>query len=234
VGQLSIALDIIHYLFNNVRFISLIPLIILASTLGSVLPVYGDTGTSNNLFYRHKIDDVKYFVGRANLATRNGLSDLFFGYADVNIGFKLNPEWSAQVGYRQAALKLGSTTRQEYRPMADLTYREKWGSWRFSNRNRIEFRYFEGNTEEHIRYRNESVWTAPYKSSKLKLTPYIAEEFFYEFTDNHFNVNWLTFGVRRKFSGNKSFKLGYRWQALKFSGEWTDRHTLVTGIAFFN
>jgi len=202
--------------------------------VASVTFVCADTGTSHNFFYLNKLDSQKYFIGRANLATRDGFNDLFFGYIDASIGFRLGPKWSFEVGYRHAYLELISEWRQEYRPHVNLVYRGKMGKWDFRNRQRLEFRYFEGDSDDHVRYRNESVWTSPNKVSGFELTPYLSEEFFYEFTDNDFNVNWLTMGVSRSFAKNKKWKIGYRLQSQKIAGEWNNRHVLVTGISILN
>ena len=206
-------------------------IILILFTFLSVSSAFADTGSSHNYFYRNKIDDKKYFVSRANLVTRDGLKDFFFGYVDASLGVKLSQKWSFEGGYRHAYLELSSGWRQEYRPMLNLAYRGKAGNWDFRNRHRLEFRFFEGDANDHIRYRNESVWTAPYSVSKYNLTPYISEEFFYEFTDNDFNVNWLTIGVSKKFSKHKKWKLGYRIQSQKFNDDWSTRHVLVTGLS---
>ncbi len=221
--------------FSYLAFLRLkTAILFLTLLLASLSFAKADTGTSHNFFYRDKLDDHRYFVSRGNLVTRDGFSDLFFGYVDANIGYKLNPKWSFEAGYRQAYLKLRSGWRQEYRPHINLAYRGKMGEWVFRNRHRLEFRYFEGDANDHIRYRNESVWTAPYKVLGDSLTPYISEEFFYEFTDNDFTVNWLTFGISRSITKNTKFKLGYRLQSQKFGGVWDNRHILVSGISIIN
>ncbi len=167
------------------------------------------------------------------MATRNGL-DLFFGYIDANIGFKLNKNWSSEIGYRHAALELSSGWREEYRPHLNLAYRGQFKDWAIRNRHRVELRFFEGNSNDHIRYRNETVLSALNTYTQLKLTPFVSEELFFEFTDSHLNVNWLTLGVSHAVSKNQKLKLGYRWQAQKFSGDWSHRHVLVLGYSVIN
>jgi hypothetical protein len=56
--------------------------------------------------------------------------------------------------------ELGNEWRQEYRPMFALYWRDKLAGGKFSNRNRIELRYFEGNAKDRVRYRNESTVTS--------------------------------------------------------------------------
>lgn len=193
-----------------------------------------ETGSSHNLFILNQLDDRSFFVGRANLATREGFSDTFFGYVDGNYRYSLAGPWAVEAGYRHAFLELGNDWRQEYRPMFALYWRGKLGSGNFSNRNRIELRYFEGNAKDRVRYRNESVWTSLHKITDYELTPFVEEEFFYDLTDSVLNINWLTFGISKFWTKGVKWKLGYRLQSQKFNGEWESRHVLVTGLSFFS
>lgn len=102
-----------------------------------------ETGSSHNLFYLNKLSDNAFFVGRANIATRDGFSDLFFGYVDANYRYQLTEPWAVEIGYRHAFLELGNQWREEYRPMLSLYWRGKLAGGKFSNRSRIEWRYFE-------------------------------------------------------------------------------------------
>lgn len=207
---------------------------LLLPLLLSAFACTAETGSSHNLFILKGLDNDWTFVGRANLATREGLSDTFFGYVDANLRYDLNDNWSVEAGYRQAWLDIASEWREEYRPMFGLIWRGKWGSWKFTNRHRLELRYFEGNAEDLQRYRNETIWTSPRSYTDLNLTPYINEEFFYDLTDDEFTVNWLTFGVSKKLADGFKWKLGYRLQSQLFNDEWTDRHVLVTGISYID
>ena len=193
-----------------------------------------ETGSSHNLFYLNKLDDKSFFVGRANLVTRDGFSDTFFGYVDGNFRYSLTGPWAVEVGYRQAYLEINNNWREEYRPMLGLYWRGKLGQGKFSNRHRIEWRFFEGNAKDRVRYRNESVWTSDNTITDFKLTPFIEEEFFYDVTDSVLNNNWLTFGISKFWNKNIKWKLGYRLQSQKFSGQWENRHVLVTGVSIFH
>ena len=212
--------------------------IIVTATILSRTPYAAETGTSHNLFYLNKLNDTSFFVGRANLVTRDGFSDTFFGYVDANYRHKLTGPWSVEVGYRHAFLELGNQWREEYRPMLNLYWRGKLWEGQFSNRHRIEWRYFEGNAQDRIRYRNESVWLSDHTITDFQLTPFIEEEFFYDLTDSELNINWLTFGISKYWTKDKNggvkWKLGYRLQSQKFDDEWEHRHLLVTGISIFS
>jgi len=202
--------------------------ILLSSTVRA-----SETGSSHNLFVLDKLDDDSSLVYRANMATREGVSDLFFGYVDANYRKTLTGPWSVEAGYRHAFLKLGNEVREEYRPMLSLYWRGKLWDGNFSNRHRLEFRYFEGDAQDRLRYRNESVWKSRKTITDYQLTPFIEEEFFYDITGKELNTNWITLGVSRSWAKGKKWKLGYRLQSQKFNGEWEHRHVLVTGISLF-
>ena len=190
-----------------------------------------DTGTSHNLFVQAAIDDRWFITSRNNLATRDGLNDLFFGYLDVNLGYRLNKAWSVEGGYRQAWLDTPRGTRPEQRPLFNLTWRRAVDEWFLANRSRVELRFFHGSAaSDRVRYRNESRVLLPKRLTPPGLRLFLEEEFFYEFDGNGFNTNWLTGGVSFALGHGAALKLGYRWQAQKFGGEWRNRHVLVTGL----
>lgn len=193
-----------------------------------------ETGSSHNLFILDRLGEKSFFVGRANLVTRDGFSDTFFGYADINYRHVLDNHWAVEAGYRQAWLELPGGWREEYRPMFALYWRGILAGGRFSNRNRIELRYFEGNAKDRVRYRNESVWTSPKKVTGLELTPFVEEEFFYDLTDSEFNTNWFTVGFSKFLRPGVKWKLGYRLQHQKSNDRWSSRHVLVTGISLLD
>jgi len=219
-------------------FRSSLRLILIAAMFIASKSHAAETGSSHNLFYLNKLNNDAFFVGRANLVTRDGFSDTFFGYVDANYRHTLTDPWSIEVGYRHAFLELGNDWREEYRPMLSLYWRGKLFKGKFSNRQRLEWRYFEGNAQDRVRYRNESVWTSQHTITDYQLTPFIEEEFFYDITDSELNTNWLTFGISKFWTKSKKggikWKLGYRLQSQKFNGDWENRHVLVTGISIFS
>ena len=194
-----------------------------------------DTGSAHNLIFKHTLEDGWYLSSRNLLTSRDGFDDVFFGYLDLNLGYDLGEGWSVEVGYRHAWFELGDDWRDEYRPSAILGYRTDLGEWTFSNRHRLEYRTFESGsqTPDRIRYRNETRLIAPWEIGPLKARFFVEEEFFYEFTDDGFNFNWFTYGLRWKVREGVVAKVGHRWQAAKFSEEWSHRHQLVTGLLFF-
>lgn len=212
-------------------------LILLLAALSPTIIAHAetDTGSAHNLILKYPLGDKWYLSSRNLLTTRDGFNDRFFGYLDLNLGYKLGNGWSAEAGYRQAWLEIGNDWRDEYRPTAILNYRTKLGDWIFSNRHRLEYRIFESGSpaSDRFRYRNETRLIAPWDLGELKAKFFVEEEFFYEFTDAGFNFNWFTYGLRWKLRDGVIVKLGHRWQAFKFGDQWNHRHQLVTGLLIF-
>jgi len=194
-----------------------------------------DTGSAHNLIFKYPLLDDWYLSSRNLLTTRDGFDDVFFGYLDLNLGYDLGDGWAVEGGYRHAWLEIGDHWRNEYRPSAILSYRTMLGAWSFSNRHRMEYRTFESGSlaGERFRYRNETRLIAPWEFGSVGAKFFVEEEFFYEFTDDGFNFNWLTYGLRWKVADGVIAKVGHRWQAFKFGDEWNHRHQLVTGLLFF-
>jgi hypothetical protein len=193
-----------------------------------------DTGSAHNLIFKVPLEDEYYLSSRNLMTTREGFDDLFFGYLDLNLGYDFGDGWTVEGGYRHAWLELEDDWRDEFRPSAILSYRTKLGDWSFSNRHRLEYRMFESGSlaRDRIRYRNETRLVAPWEFGPLDAKLFLEEEFFYEFTDDGFNTNWLTWGLRWEIRDGVVAKLGHRWQAYTFGDEWDHRHQLVTGLVF--
>lgn len=208
---------------------------VLAAALYCLAPALyaADTGSSTNLYVRKALADGWFVASRGNVATRAGFGDAFFGYLDLTLGRRLGRNWSVDAGYRHARLELPGRWRDEFRPLVNLTFRDRIDAWTLSNRSRLEFRFFEGNARDRLRYRNETRVILPRHLSPSPLRLYVEEEFFYELDGAGLNTNWLTAGVRYPLGEGLTFKLGYRWQAQRSGSEWQHRHVLVTGLVWF-
>jgi len=192
-----------------------------------------DWGNSNNFFLKKKIDERWSFVTRSLVVSRDDMSDVFFTLLDGGLRYAWFDSFSTDFVYRGAWLENSSGWAYENRPLINLNVNQKWQKFKLSHRSRFEFRLYNDQRKDDIRYRSEFRIITPYKLSKYNLTPYIEEEFFYSFNQEQINMNWLSGGLRYKINKNATFKLGYRWQTQKFSDVWSNRHVLVTGLLLF-
>lgn len=192
---------------------------------------YPSTGTSFNPLFQYQINENWYLSSINNYATKNGADDFSIGYVDLTLGRRLNQTWSVDAGYRHAWIDLIGETREERRPLINLKRKDFPGGWFVLNRVRVEWRDFEDHIlEDRFRFRHQCLGVSPWRIPSTRAQWYIEEEFFYEFNDFGFNMNWLTTGFRFTWTDQISLKAGYRWQTQKIRDEWETRHVLVTGM----
>ncbi len=192
-----------------------------------------DWGNSNNFFLKKKIDDRWSFVTRSLVVSRDDMSDVFFGIVDGGLRYAWFDSFSTDIVYRGAWFETNSGWAYENRPLVNLNVNDQWQGYKLSHRSRFEFRIFNDQRKDDIRYRSEFRIITPYQITKYNFTPYIEEEFFYSFNEEQINMNWLSGGLRYKVNKNTILKVGYRWQTQKLSGTWNDRNVLVTGLLLF-
>lgn len=197
-------------------------------------PAAAETGTSQNLLLRYSLGDGWYLSSINNFATRDGAAAFSIGYVDLTIGRSLGGGFAMDAGYRHAWVNLPGGVSDENRPLLNLRWSGPVGDWFLLNRARLEYREFTSRRfDDRFRFRHQflavSPWTLPGTNGRW----FIEEEVFYEFTDAGFNFNWLTTGFRFRLRDGITFKIGYRWQAQKIGGEWTERHVFTTGLNIF-
>ncbi len=192
----------------------------------------GDWGYAHNFYVVKSLDTKWSFLHRSQGALRDDMSDFFFGFADVGVGYKFHPAWRLDGVYRRAWIRPKDTWLIEDRPLINLTWFGSVGDARLTNRSRIEFREYHWDKPDDIRFRNETRLDLPW--DLLGIKPYFEEEFFYGKESRHIEMNWLTGGVSCKPSKNVKLKIGYRWIAFRFNnGTWENRNQLVTGLNLF-
>ncbi len=192
-----------------------------------------DSGTSQNLLLRYSIHKDWYLASISNFATRTGIDEFAISYVDLTLGRKLGSGFAIDAGYRRAWINIGGT-RNEHRPLINLSWRGVRDGWFILNRARLEHRIFEADfLDDRFRFRNQLLLVSPWQLPGTSARWFLEEEFFYEFDDNGFNLNWITTGFRIPVTKGVTFKVGYRWQAQKLGGEWGTRHVFVTGINWF-
>ncbi len=191
-----------------------------------------DWGSSHNLLLKKDLNKDWFILSRSNLAIRRDNEQLFLGFTGVSLGYQINKNWSARVGYRAARFRIGDDWRTEQRPMTELYYGNVQNGWRLTSRSRVEFRFLDWRDDD-IRLRQEFTITAPWKLTSLEMKPFIEEEVFYSTDNQWLEANWATVGFSFfPFKGTK-LKIGYRHNRFRIRGNFTTRHTLVTGINIF-
>lgn len=193
----------------------------------------GDWGYAHNMYIIKSLSPKWALLHRSQFTLRDDMSDLFFGFADIGIGYKFMPGWRVDGVYRRAWIQPGEKWLIEDRPLINLTWFGSWKEIRMSNRSRLEFREYRWDRKDDIRYRNETRIDLPWKILPGGIKPYLEEEFFWGRNSEEFEMNWLTGGIYCKPNPHTKLKLGYRWVYVRTGDGWENRNQLVTGLNFY-
>jgi hypothetical protein len=200
-------------------------------TSWSAYPEEGDWGYAHNVYIKKSLTEKWSLLSRSQFALRDDMSEFFFGYADVGIGYKFHPDWRVDGVYRRVWFRPGGDWLTEDRPLINLTWFGKIKAARLSNRIRVEFREYQWDKKDDIRFRNETRLELPWELFEIK--PYFEEEFFYGRNSEQIEMNWLTGGLYYKPAKQIKLKIGYRWIYIRLGDEWENRNQLVTGLNLF-
>ncbi|WP_372798703.1 DUF2490 domain-containing protein [Pontiella sp.] len=210
-------------------------LLLLTATSTILLPTAeaSDWGGIHDYILKYSINDEWAVYNRYETISRDDFEDTYFGLIDLGLAYKLDDHWTLSGYYRQCWLQSASTGdwSTEHRPLVELNYGTKLNDIALSSRSRLEFRIYEGDKEDDMRYRNRLRADMPWDIVGIK--PYLEEELF--FSDNYdgfFGQNWLTAGVYYKIDHVK-LRVGYRWQASKSGNSWKSKNLLATNLMFF-
>jgi len=191
-----------------------------------------DWGYSHNFLIQKKISDKWFIVSRSQFNARDNMREIFLGLVDLGFDYQMY-EWLKVGGaYRGAWFLLDKEYGYENRPMININASKNIHGYFVSNLSRFEFRFYNYDLKDDVRFRNETRIVFPLELTKLKLKPYIEEEFFYGFNANEVNANWLSGGLQYQVNKNVRIKTGYRWLTQKTGTEWINRNVLVTGFMF--
>lgn len=207
--------------------------ILLVSILGGRVDGASDGGMSHNLLLKHSLNEKWFLISRSNTASRDHYDDTFFGYTGLGIGYNLNEHWSLRAGYRHAWIRPRDEWLEEDRPYLEGYFADRWEGFRVSNRSRFEFRYYDFDRDDDVRFRNEIVVEAPWELTPLKLKPYVEEEVFFGFNQERIEANWLGGGLAWRPVKGVKLKLGYRWVRQRIGERWINRNVIVTGVNLF-
>ncbi|MEZ5347133.1 MAG: DUF2490 domain-containing protein [Pyrinomonadaceae bacterium] len=143
--------------------------------------------------------NVRHFVGER----------IGFGFdVQLNKHFKLTPSY-----YYIADQVVKNSKAFEHRLRIEITGEKKWDKISLSNRNRFERRIRHGRNDS-TRYRNKTKVAFPIKNSNGGeiITPFIADEPFYDFAKKEWSRNELSAGIGKKLSKSASAEFFYMLQ----------------------
>ena len=155
-----------------------------------------------------------------------------FYYQHYDAGFFYNLEKYLNVGggYRHIYELKNGKFKQESEPYITATLLWDIKGFKFEDRNRMEYRYFDYQADS-SRYRNKITMKLPCKLTKIGIQPYLSDEIFVSFGGtNQFNQNRFSSGIGMNLTKNVKAEIYYMLQAAKSSGKWTDINVLGTKL----
>lgn len=97
----------------------------------------------------------------------------------------------------------------EHRLRFDMTIGNKWKKFSIKDRSRVEFRV-RNSRGDSARYRNKFTFAFPVRhKGKEIFSPFVADEWYYDFTAKDFTTNEFSGGISRKLTGNTSADIFY-------------------------
>lgn len=100
----------------------------------------------------------------------------------------------------------------EHRLRFEATYTHKFKNFSIKDRNRVEYRVRNSRADS-VRYRNKFTLSVPWnRDGKEFITPYVADEPYYDFTAEEWSRNDFSLGFTKKFTDKLSGDTFYTWR----------------------
>jgi hypothetical protein len=125
----------------------------------------------------------------------------------------LNKHWNVTPTYLYIAGQPARGRKEfEHRLRFEASYNHKFKHFAIKDRNRVEYRVRNSRSDS-VRYRNKFTLSVPWnRDGKEVITPYVADEPYYDFTANQWSRNDLSFGFTKKISDKLSGDFFYNWR----------------------
>lgn len=184
---------------------------------------------ANEIEWKAKAD-WKVSVGE-ELRWGGNASQMYYQHSDIGLSYSGMADWfDIKAGYRQVFNKGKKSWTYENIPNLNGTLKFDLFGFKFSDRNRLEFRDIE-NKKDNWRYRNLLKAKIPMTIGKVKVEPYVADETFFDLSRHcEFNRNRMYSGLEFVIFGGFTVDLHYILQTTKGSGRWTDYNILGSKI----
>lgn len=153
--------------------------------------------------FQKKINEKTLLSLEQDFRSGENMSKLLYLHADFGFRRSLNKSYSINLNFREVFEQKGQNLTREHRPHVQIAWKGKSGQFSISSRARLEYRIRQGKDSV---FRNRDMISVNYGKgfTSLKLVPYFANEFFYDFEKNEYNRNRFYVGI--KVGSIKSFK----------------------------
>ena len=160
------------------------------------------------------------------------MSNPYYNHTDVGITYSGLTDWfDLGFNYRYINEEKSNEWKREHRPHINGTIKWKLKDFSFSNRGRLEYRERE-DSDEAWQCRNKLSIKPPILLTKYKISPYIADETFFDSDSQELNRNRLYTGLSFQIFKSLKAETYYLWQRSKSSssGKWTDYNIAGTKL----
>jgi len=159
----------------------------------------------------------------------DGSSDFYYQHYDIGFVYSMNQHLDLGLNYRQVYEKINGDFKIENRPhMNAILKYDLWG-FKLDDRNRFEYRHFDFQ-EDFWRYRNKFTLTLPWKFTRFKIQPYLADEGFLDLNTRTFSRNRFYAGLGFTLIKNLKGEIYYLLQTSRGCGKWTNANVLGTKL----
>jgi len=158
-------------------------------------------------------------------------SEFYYQHYDAGFFYDLRSWLNVGGGYRQVYELVKGKFKPENEPYMTATLLWDLEGFKFEDRNRMEYRYF-NYKDDSWRYRNRITLKLPWKFTKIDIQPYLSDEIFIGFAGvpADLNQNRFSSGLTMNLTKNIKADIYYMIQSTKSSNKWTDANVLGTKL----
>jgi len=161
-------------------------------------------------------------------------SDFYYQHYDLGLSFSLNKNLNFGTGYRHVLEKKSvrkvTKFRVENAPYLTLTLSWNLAGFKFDDRSRLEYRHFNYQSDSG-RYRNKLTMKLPWKFTRIKIQPFVADEILAGFGGiSRFNQNRFSSGLGMSLAKNAKAEIYYMLLNTRSSRRWPSTNVLGAKI----
>ena len=183
----------------------------------------GDFQVWNTDIEEWKINDSSKLALEEEFRWGDNANQLYYHHYDIAFIYALNKKLDVGLSYRHIYERKKGKFRIENEPNINVTYKWEFVGFKFSDRNRFEYRHFSYQTDS-FRYRNMLTIRFPWKFTRLEIQIYLADDIFISSIGTAFNNNrfysGLSFNLTKNLKGEVYYLLQHTRTVSKKSTDW--------------
>lgn len=186
-----------------------------------------------NRFYNSFNDKLGIMI-EEEFRVGNNISTFYYQHTFVGLYYKICDWLQIMPTYEQIFRKtsVDGNWFPVYVPFFEVLFTLRRETWALSNRTRFEYEMPDTKKENNFfTFRNQTTYTLPIQWTRLKIQPYLSDEFFIT-SQNGFNQNRVSAGFLIPFVRQFSTDLYYRFRSIKPNKKWLHQNILGVNLIF--